>query len=45
LNLYQAISSKTAQKMRFTSVTVPASSLPLSWDEAIRLLGEASAYE
>jgi hypothetical protein len=38
-------SSKTAQNMRFTSVTVPASSLPMSWDEAIRLLGEASAYE
>ena len=38
-------SSKTAQNMRFTSVTVPASSLPMNWDEAIRLLGEASAYE
>jgi len=38
-------SSKTAQNMRFTSVTVPASSLPMSWDGAIRLLGEASAYE
>jgi hypothetical protein len=35
----------TAQNMRFMSVTVPASSLPMSWDEAIRLLNTAPAYE
>ena len=35
----------TAQNMRFMSVTVLASSLPMSWDEAIRLLNTAPAYE
>jgi hypothetical protein len=35
----------TAQNMRFISVTVPAKSLPMSWDEAIRLLNTAPAYE
>ena len=38
-------SRTTAQNMRFISVTVPASSLPISWDEAIRLLDSAPAYE
>lgn len=38
-------SRKTAQNMRFISVTVPAGSLPMSWDEAIRLLDKAPAYE
>lgn len=38
-------SRKTAQNMRFITVTVPASSLPMSWDEALRLLEEAPAYE
>ena len=35
----------TAQNMRFMSVTVLTSSLPMSWDEAIRLLNTAPAYE
>lgn len=35
----------TAQKMRFITVTLPAGSLPMSWDEAIRLLETAPAYE
>ena len=38
-------SPTTAQNMRFMSVTVSASSLPMSWDEAIRLLNTAPAYE
>ncbi len=38
-------SRTTAQNIRFISVTVPASSLPISWDEAIRLLDSAPAYE
>jgi hypothetical protein len=38
-------SRKTAQNMRFISVTLPASSLPMSWDEATRLLDKAPDYE
>lgn len=38
-------SPTTAQNMRFMSVTVSASSLPMSWNEAIRLLNTAPAYE
>ena len=38
-------SRTTAQNMHFISVTMPASSLPISWDEAIRLLDSAPAYE
>jgi hypothetical protein len=38
-------SPTTAQNMRFMSVTVSASSLPMIWDEAIRLLDTAPAYE
>ena len=35
----------TAKNMRFISASVPAGSLPMSWDEAIRLLDKAPAYE
>jgi heme-degrading monooxygenase HmoA len=38
-------SSITAQNMRFVSVTVPASTLPMRWDEALRLLENAPPYE
>jgi hypothetical protein len=38
-------SAQTAQNMRFISVTVPASSLPMSWDEALRHLEKAPAYD
>jgi hypothetical protein len=38
-------SRTTAQNMRFITVTVPASSLPMSWDEALRLLEKAPIYE
>jgi heme-degrading monooxygenase HmoA len=38
-------SRTTAQNMRFVSVTVPASSLPMRWDEALRLLENAPPYE
>jgi hypothetical protein len=38
-------SPTTAQNMRFVSVTVPASSLPMRWDEALRLLEDAPPYE
>lgn len=38
-------SRTTAQNMRFISVSVPAGSLPLSWDEALRLLDKVPAYE
>jgi hypothetical protein len=31
--------------MRFVSVTVPASTLPMRWDEALRLLENAPPYE
>lgn len=35
----------TAQNMRFISVTVPVSELPMKWREALRLLERAPAYE
>ena len=35
----------TAQNMRFIPVSMPAGSLPMTWDEAIRLLDKAPAYE
>jgi hypothetical protein len=38
-------SRKTAQNMRFITVTVPASSLPMSWDKALALLETATPYE
>jgi heme-degrading monooxygenase HmoA len=38
-------SRTTAQNMRFISVEVPASSLPLSWREALKHLEAAPGYE
>ncbi len=35
----------TAQNMRFISLQVPASSLPMSWDKALRHLEKAQAYD
>lgn len=35
----------TAQNMRFVSVEVPVSKLPMQWSEALRLLETAAAYE
>ncbi len=35
----------TAQNMRFVTIEVPVSSLPMKWPEALRLLETASAYE
>jgi hypothetical protein len=39
-----ANSDKTAQSMKFKTVTVPFSTLPVSWSEAHRLLENASEY-
>lgn len=38
-------SRTTAQNMRFITVRVPASSLPMPWSTALRLLNTAPAYE
>ncbi|MGL4398969.1 MAG: hypothetical protein ACRCXD_03795 [Luteolibacter sp.] len=35
----------TAQNMRFVSIEVPVSKLPMKWPEALRLLETATAYE
>lgn len=35
----------TAQNMRFITVTLPVSELPMKWTEALRLLDSAPAYE
>jgi heme-degrading monooxygenase HmoA len=38
-------SGTTSQNMRFTSITMPASKLPLKWSDALKLLEQAPAYE